>query len=322
MALSLLDKISARVSELTKSERKIAAAVLDDPAQTVNENIAQLAKRAGVSEPTVYRFCKTFGTDGFPSFKIALSAELSSGRFSTRQSVSSGDSIEKLTEKVFGSTVSALNDLERSLDHSVLARCIDLIALSRRVVVLADGLSESAGHYFFSRMLFMGLPCELITDSSLGAMAAAAMRSSELLIAISSTGQNKHMVQATYAARRGEASVIAICPKDSDLSKTDALNLYCPKASAVSTDLQTGRVALLGLLELLLSCVMLRRSESLRDLQERLASARERCYLKTDAELQAQKEAEAAAKAEAERKAQASKEISAGAPITPINWPF
>ena len=76
MALNLLDRISAMANDLSKSERKIAAAVLAQPQLTVSESIAQLAKRAEVSEPTVCRFCKRFGANGFPDFKLALGATM------------------------------------------------------------------------------------------------------------------------------------------------------------------------------------------------------------------------------------------------------
>ena len=60
---NILDRIAAE-TDLTKSERKVAATILKNPALVVNENIAQLAKRAQVSEPSICRFCKRFGAEG------------------------------------------------------------------------------------------------------------------------------------------------------------------------------------------------------------------------------------------------------------------
>ena len=86
MALNLLDRISAMANDLSKSERKIAAAVLAQPQLTVSESIAQLAKRAEVSEPTVCRFCKRFGANGFPDFKLALGATMAKDSHSLPES--------------------------------------------------------------------------------------------------------------------------------------------------------------------------------------------------------------------------------------------
>ena len=53
---------SINVTEtLNKSEKKVASAILADPeAATGLLGIANLAKKAGVSEPSVNRFCKRF----------------------------------------------------------------------------------------------------------------------------------------------------------------------------------------------------------------------------------------------------------------------
>ena len=72
----LLDSIRTQLDSLSKSERKVALAVLDNPSQTVNQNITALAKSAQVSEPTVVRFCRTLGYDGWHEFKLKLAQGL------------------------------------------------------------------------------------------------------------------------------------------------------------------------------------------------------------------------------------------------------
>ena len=61
----LLDSIRTQLDSLSKSERKVALAVLDQPSVTVSQNITALARHAQVSEPTVVRFCRTLGYDGW-----------------------------------------------------------------------------------------------------------------------------------------------------------------------------------------------------------------------------------------------------------------
>lgn len=58
----LLDSIRTQLDSLSKSERKVALAVLDHPGQTVSQNITALAKSAQVSEPTVVRFAARWAT--------------------------------------------------------------------------------------------------------------------------------------------------------------------------------------------------------------------------------------------------------------------
>ena len=75
----LLDSIRTQLDSLSKSERKVALAVLEAPSATVSQNITALAKSAQVSEPTVVRFCRTLGYDGWHEFKLKLAQGLALG---------------------------------------------------------------------------------------------------------------------------------------------------------------------------------------------------------------------------------------------------
>ncbi len=75
----LLTTISAALPELKKSEAKVASVILKDPDAATRSSIAALAYAAGVSEPSVNRFCKRFGATGFPDFKLQLARSLASG---------------------------------------------------------------------------------------------------------------------------------------------------------------------------------------------------------------------------------------------------
>ena len=46
---------------LTNSESKIAKYVLDNFNETLNYNVSELADKAGVSDASVVRFCKSLG---------------------------------------------------------------------------------------------------------------------------------------------------------------------------------------------------------------------------------------------------------------------
>ena len=76
---NLLNVIADAQSRMNKSERKIAEVILADPGTATKSSIAALAKAAEVSEPSVNRFCKKYGAEGFPDFKLQLAQCLASG---------------------------------------------------------------------------------------------------------------------------------------------------------------------------------------------------------------------------------------------------
>ena len=74
---SLLQLMAGDDVNLSKSDRKLAATIQDNPSAVIHSSIAVLAMEAGVSEPTVNRFCHKLGCNGYPDFKLRLAQEIS-----------------------------------------------------------------------------------------------------------------------------------------------------------------------------------------------------------------------------------------------------
>ncbi|WP_270934278.1 MurR/RpiR family transcriptional regulator, partial [Falsiroseomonas oryzae] len=66
------DRIADILDRLTPAERKVAELVAADPAAVTGATVASLARAAGVSEPTVIRFCRALGLEGFADLRLAL----------------------------------------------------------------------------------------------------------------------------------------------------------------------------------------------------------------------------------------------------------
>lgn len=64
--------IAGRRQYLSPSERAVADLVLADLRAIPSQTITELAARAGVSPPTITRFCRRLGFSSFQSFKLAL----------------------------------------------------------------------------------------------------------------------------------------------------------------------------------------------------------------------------------------------------------
>ena len=97
--------ISDALSDLRKSERKVAEFVLKNPLRVIHMRIVDLAQQATVSEPTVVRFCRAVGCEGFQDFKLALAQQLASSPSYGQIAVTDTDSTREYTHKVFDSTV-------------------------------------------------------------------------------------------------------------------------------------------------------------------------------------------------------------------------
>ena len=68
---NLINIITDALPNLNKSESKVAQVILADPDTATSSSIATLAKKAGVSEPSVNRFCKRFDAADFPTLNFS-----------------------------------------------------------------------------------------------------------------------------------------------------------------------------------------------------------------------------------------------------------
>ena len=68
LTMNMLEKSSPDWNTLANLNAKWREVILATPAQAIHSSIAALALEAGVSEPTVNRFCRSLETRGFPDF--------------------------------------------------------------------------------------------------------------------------------------------------------------------------------------------------------------------------------------------------------------
>jgi len=73
----LSQHIAHKMDQLRKSERKVAEYVLNHQQEVIHLRVIDLANLAGVSEPTVIRFCRAIGCNGFQEFKLIMAQQLS-----------------------------------------------------------------------------------------------------------------------------------------------------------------------------------------------------------------------------------------------------
>ncbi len=315
MALNILDRI-AQETDLTKSERKLAATILKNPSVVINENIAQLSKRAGVSEPSVCRFCKRFGAEGFPAFKLVLSTLVSSQNLKSVESVKQGDTVEDVVSKVIASAKTSVFATERNIDESVVARVIDVVSQSRRIVLFSQGLSSFIAVDFLNRMMNLGFACESYTDKQSMALAAASLHTGDVVIAISASGINKDVISSSSMIKGSGACLIAITPENSKLA---AISDLCLKSGAAVEILSEGilnnRLSLMLLSQVIIGGVMLRRGIAISDLKDKITAARMGSYeiktavIEDDVNNQSSQEEDDGS-------------IKPGAPITTLDWRF
>jgi RpiR family carbohydrate utilization transcriptional regulator len=257
---NLLEGIQSQLDNLNKSERKVAEAILRDPSAATRYSIAALARAAGVSEPTVNRFCRGFSATGFPDFKIRLAQSIATGTPYIGQNVEPGDTVAEFADKIMLSTIASLDKARQALDPKALALAIDYLIQAKQINFFGMGGSApvalDAQHKFFR----FNIPVMSYDDALMQRMVAAGAGVGDVIVLISYTGRTRETVDIAQIARANGAIVIALTNPDSPLAKccTVVLGVTAPEDTEVYMPMSS-RIIHLTVIDILTTGVTLKR---------------------------------------------------------------
>ncbi|MDE0480027.1 MAG: SIS domain-containing protein [Gammaproteobacteria bacterium] len=223
---NLIRRIADSRRQLRKSEAKVANFVLENVTDVLAMRVVDLAEHAGVSDPTVIRFCRAVGCNGFQAFKLQLAQQAGLGGVYTQFAVDDKDTVEDLRNKVFDSTVGSLLGARDDLDPETLELAIDTINRARRVEFYGFGASGSvasdAQHKFFRLQLVTAA----YIDPHIQHMSAISLDERDVVIAISQSGQTRALLDSVRLAMEAGAAVIGLAPKDTPLSDLCSIPIH------------------------------------------------------------------------------------------------
>ncbi len=215
----LLDSIRTQLDSLSKSERKVALTVLKNPDLAISGNITALAKNAQVSEPTVVRFCRAIGCDGWHDFKLKLAQNLAVSLPGANQSLNQGDLAVDLVNKICSRSINTLLDLRNSLNPAAIQRALDVLAVAKKIEFYGQGSSgivaADAQHKFFRS----GVPTVAYSDPHIHSIAASLLKKGDVVVAISQRGGSVELLRSVQLARKAGADVIVLTPSGTPLAE-------------------------------------------------------------------------------------------------------
>ena len=126
--IDLVSRIQRIEGDLSPAERRVADAVAADYEATTRMTIGDLANRAGVSQPSVTRFCRSVGCASFGEFKVRLATTLTVAAVYLRTDRVFDDDIGQLAQVVMIRAANTIRDCLEQLDTAAVGRAIAAIA--------------------------------------------------------------------------------------------------------------------------------------------------------------------------------------------------
>ncbi|MDG1253797.1 MAG: MurR/RpiR family transcriptional regulator [Glaciecola sp.] len=264
--MNILDKITRNTELFSKSEKKVAEAILANPQTAIHSSIATLANLSGVSEPTVNRFCRRLDTKGFPDFKLHLAQSLAQGTPYVNRNVDENDGPEEYTNKIFESTMAALDIAKQSVDISTINRVVDLLTQAKKISFFGLGSSASVAHDALNKFFRFNVPVVYFEDIVMQRMSTMNSTEGDVIVLISHTGRTKSLVEIAQMARANDAIVVGITAADSPLGRESnyVLSLDVPEDTDMYMPMAS-RIAQLTLIDILATGFTLRRGNKFRE---------------------------------------------------------
>ena len=143
-AIDIVSRIQRAEPELSPAERRVAAAVQLDFEAATRLTIADLAARAGVSQPTVTRFCRSVGCASFSDFKISLASTMTVAAVYLRSDRVFNDDIGQLAQTVMMRAAATVRETLDQLDTIAVSAAIAAFSAARRIDIYGQGGGSAA----------------------------------------------------------------------------------------------------------------------------------------------------------------------------------
>ena len=212
----LLEEMSAAIADMTPQVRKATAFVLDHPDEVGFATVRELAELAGVHPNTLVRMARVVGFEGFDDFRERFRNEMRSrsafhDRAMSLQLMSSGERLPALYGEIAAVTLHNLERMFGNTSASELQAIADHIVCARRTYVIGVGANYALAHNF---AYLAGMAVDNVKavpgDGNVPMDGIVKAGNPDVVVAMTFAPYRVEVVEATAAARRQGARVVAI----------------------------------------------------------------------------------------------------------------
>lgn len=276
--MNTLTHLRESMGDLTQTERRIAAYILDHLDELTDISISTVAEECGTSKSMVVQMCKKAGYKGFKDLCNRLSVELA---LQDRQEIPGeyedihpGCSAEQICAITMRAEIRSLQNTLNLLDPDAVERAAEAILSAQRVRLFGVGNSAVVALDMHNKLQRIGLNSHFAQDTHVQLTAAATMTAADCALVFSYDGATLDMVRAARYAQEGGSRVISITRYGHNpIGDRADIPLYVAgNESLVRAAAMSSRLAMLSMVDMLFSCVASRCHDDIIGLLDRTAN--------------------------------------------------
>ncbi len=206
---NIITKIKVQMPYYSSVERRIAKEIVKNPKKFITYSMAKLSKEANISQGSINNFAKKISGGGFSQLKLLIAQELPEDSQEMHTCKNDSENVKDTfknsmteSEKAIKNTVAVNSEetLKNVIYKLISAKRIELYGVFRSGIIAKD---------FSYQLLQLGLPATYIDDVLLSPISSLMLDKESVVMAISSSGRTKDIIDAVNIAK--EKGVCVIC---------------------------------------------------------------------------------------------------------------
>lgn len=252
---NLLYTIEKILSDLPKAERIVASYILDHREKITNMNIHELSDKSGGTSSAVTRLCKRINVKGYSHLRLQIMSELS--RKTSAYGENKKDNNVKpemvITHSVIEKAIGTLEELESLIDVRTIKKVADIITKAGKIDIYGIGASSLVADDLQMKLMRIGISSNFYHSEHLQITSSCNLSASDVVIAISFSGETSYIIKAVEMAKSQKATVVSMTSNVANpLAEYSDISLFVPVSeSSLRTGAMSSRIAQLTLVDIL-----------------------------------------------------------------------
>jgi DNA-binding MurR/RpiR family transcriptional regulator len=283
----ILVRIRGALPGLRPAERRVAEAILADPAAMAELSITALARLCTTSETTVMRLCRSLGMERFGELRLALARAASreearhGSDVEINGDISRRDSLADIVRKIGFSEARAVEDTTSTLDLHALSAAAEALGRARRVDIYGIGASGFVSQDLHQKLHRIGMFASVWLDPHAALTSAALLTDRDVALGISHTGTTIDTIEPLRLAAARGATTVAITNFGSSpiTGCADLVLLTAARETTFRSGATASRIAQLAVVDCLFVAVAQQSyDETMRALDDTYSAVHDRRY--------------------------------------------
>ncbi|MDC7952486.1 MurR/RpiR family transcriptional regulator [Liquorilactobacillus mali] len=217
--MGIENEILNSLPRLSKSKRKVAEYILQNPNKVIKMKIAQLAQAADSSSATVVRLVKDLELESFTALKIELSASLSKRSLGNKSygDISANEALDSIKQKLLANAQRSISETVEQIDEKEIKEAVKLLNKCKQMVIFGVGASGLVAENIAQKWSRLGYLT--IAENNLNSLLPKLVgnQADTLVWLVSNSGESPEVVNAAIHASERNFPLVSLTRRGDSL---------------------------------------------------------------------------------------------------------